>query len=132
LFDLETDSLCQIINRGREIDLIKGLEPVLDNSLNIINFYYVDNIFFFLPTKPHCIEVVMWDLVAFEAVSSIKINLSKTEIVPFNLFEVLSSIKINLSKTEIISLNLSTKEVNLLAAIAGCRISYFPLMVDLN
>jgi Reverse transcriptase (RNA-dependent DNA polymerase) len=106
LFDLVTDSLCQIIHIGRDVGLIKGLGYVMDNGHNIINFHYADDIIFFLQADPRCIEVVMWALMAFKALSGIKINLSKIEMIP---------------------LNLSTEEATFLAALAGCKISSFSL-----
>jgi hypothetical protein len=42
-------------------------------------------------------------------------------------FEALTGIKINLSKTEMIPMNLDSVEVTRLAATIGCKLSTFPL-----
>jgi hypothetical protein len=42
-------------------------------------------------------------------------------------FEALSGIKINFGKTELIPVNLSSDEAHMFAALAGCKLSQFPL-----
>jgi hypothetical protein len=51
-------------------------------------------------------EVVLWTLYTFEALTGIKINFSKTELLP---------------------LNLDNEEAIMLGALAGCKLSTFPL-----
>jgi Reverse transcriptase (RNA-dependent DNA polymerase) len=106
MFDLVTDALCQILIRGRDAGLIQDLGPVLDNGHNIINFHYADDTIFFLKADSKCVEIVLWSLYAFEALTGIKINFSKTELIP---------------------LNLSQEEASELASLVGCSLSQFSL-----
>jgi hypothetical protein len=48
MFDLVTDVLCQILIKGRDVGLIQGLGPVLDNDHRIINFNMLMILSFFL------------------------------------------------------------------------------------
>jgi Reverse transcriptase (RNA-dependent DNA polymerase) len=47
LFDLVTDALCQIVQRGRDASLIQDLGSVLDDGHKVINFHYADDTIFF-------------------------------------------------------------------------------------
>jgi Reverse transcriptase (RNA-dependent DNA polymerase) len=47
LFDLVTDALCQIVQRGRDASLIQDLCPVLDDGHKVINFHYAGDTIFF-------------------------------------------------------------------------------------
>jgi hypothetical protein len=106
LFVLVTDALCQILLRGQQLHIIKGLGLVLHNDLTCSHFLYVDDMIFFLQAEFSNIEVVVWALIVFEA---------------------LSDIKINYNKTKLVSLNLPAEEASQLATVLGCKISSFPL-----
>jgi Reverse transcriptase (RNA-dependent DNA polymerase) len=47
LFDLVTDILCQIMNRGTTLNLIQGLGPTMSNGHKYCHFLYADDIIFF-------------------------------------------------------------------------------------
>jgi Reverse transcriptase (RNA-dependent DNA polymerase) len=47
LFDLVTDTFCQLLNKYRDNGLIQGLGPIVQNGHRIINFHYADDIIFF-------------------------------------------------------------------------------------
>jgi hypothetical protein len=64
--------------------LISDLGLCLDIDLTCYQFLYVDDIFF-LKAYLSNIEAVMCTLLAFEALSNIKINYAKTELVPMYL-----------------------------------------------
>jgi Reverse transcriptase (RNA-dependent DNA polymerase) len=104
LFDLVTDILCQIMNRGTDLNLIQGLGPRLSNGHKCSHSLYADDTIFFLPANSGIIENVTWALVAFESLTGIKINYDKTEMVPMNLTE---------------------DESHQYAALIGCNISHF-------
>jgi hypothetical protein len=63
-------------------------------------------LYFFLQTNYKCIENVIWVLYAFEALSGIRINFSKTKLIPVNII---------------------MEEATILTALVGCKISSFPL-----
>jgi Reverse transcriptase (RNA-dependent DNA polymerase) len=47
LFDLVTDTLCQILTRGKNAGIIEGLGPMLETGFMITNFLYAyDTVFF--------------------------------------------------------------------------------------
>jgi hypothetical protein len=48
LFDLITDTLYQILIRGKSVGIIEGLGPVLDTGYMITIFLYADDTVFFL------------------------------------------------------------------------------------
>jgi Reverse transcriptase (RNA-dependent DNA polymerase) len=64
LFDLVTDTLCQILIRGRDKAFIQRLAPALADGHKIINFYYADDTIFFLKAYANCVEAIMWVLIA--------------------------------------------------------------------
>jgi hypothetical protein len=78
LFDLVTDSLCQILARGKQLELIQGLGPVLDDGFSCTHFLYADDTIFFLKADIKNMDAALWALYAFETSSGIKINYSKT------------------------------------------------------
>lgn len=91
LFNLVADSLCKIIDKGRLHHQIHGLGPPVHDGLAIVNCHYVDDIIFFLKADIRNVENILWALFSFEALSSIKINFNKTEMVPLNLSDAESS-----------------------------------------
>jgi Reverse transcriptase (RNA-dependent DNA polymerase) len=106
LFDLVTDALCQLLIRGNELGLLQGLGPMLANGKQVINFHYTDDIIFFIQADSKCVETMVWILNEFEAMSGIRINYNKIELIPINL---------------------SQKEAAALASLVGCKLSTFPL-----
>jgi Reverse transcriptase (RNA-dependent DNA polymerase) len=46
LFDLMTDALYQIVQRGIDVSFIQDLDHVLENGHKVINFYYADDTIF--------------------------------------------------------------------------------------
>jgi Reverse transcriptase (RNA-dependent DNA polymerase) len=105
LFDLVTDTLCQILFRGKCAGII-GLEPVLDNGYMIINFLYADDTVFFLKADVKCLDATLLALHAFKVLSGIKINFGKTELIPVNLTD---------------------DEASLFVVLACCKLSQFSL-----
>jgi hypothetical protein len=71
--------------RERDARYIYGLGPTFDNGHQIINFYYVDDTIFFLKANYKCMEVILLVLYAFESLSDIKINYSKTKLIPMGI-----------------------------------------------
>jgi hypothetical protein len=63
-------------------------------------------LFFIIKAEEKIVDAVKWALVAFEA---------------------LSGIKINYDKTEIISMNLSPQEAHLLTTLIGCKVFSFSI-----
>jgi Reverse transcriptase (RNA-dependent DNA polymerase) len=47
MFDLVTDTLCQILTRGKNVGIIEGLGPMLETGFMITNFLYADDTVFF-------------------------------------------------------------------------------------
>jgi Reverse transcriptase (RNA-dependent DNA polymerase) len=58
LFYLVTDTLCQIMNRDTDLNLIQGLGPRLSIGHKCSHFLYADDTIFFLPTDSDIIENV--------------------------------------------------------------------------
>lgn len=48
LFDLVTDAFYQILERGKNKNIIKGLGPVLEDGYQITHFLYADDTVFFI------------------------------------------------------------------------------------
>jgi hypothetical protein len=91
--------------------LIQGIGPTLPNDAKYSHFLYVDDTIFFLPADSIIIENVKWDLVAFEALTSIRINFDKIEMVLMNLtveetYNYTALIACNISNFSIIYLGL--------------------------
>jgi Reverse transcriptase (RNA-dependent DNA polymerase) len=105
LFDLVTDSLCQILARGKQFDHIQGLGPVLEDGFLCTHFLYVDDTIF-LKADFKNIDVVLWALYVFEALSGIKINYSKNETDTYQL---------------------GTYITQTLATMIGCKLNYFSI-----
>jgi hypothetical protein len=59
------------------LNLINGLGPTLDTRLKCTHFLYADDMIFFLQVDLSNIEAMMCALLAFEALSAIKINYTK-------------------------------------------------------
>jgi hypothetical protein len=78
----------------------------LKMTIELLFFIMLMILSFFLKVDRKCVEIVLWALYAFET---------------------LSRIKINFSKTEIILLNLSQEEASMLVSLVGCTLSKFPL-----
>jgi hypothetical protein len=106
-FDFVIDTLCQMLHRCKEKGVIQGLGPTLSDGHKFLYFLYAnDIIFFFLQADDKSVEVMMWALFAFEA---------------------LTNIKVYFSKTKMILMNLDNLEASKLVNIIGCRLSTFPL-----
>lgn len=80
LFILAADTLSHIFAKGRNHQILKGLGPKCLNGLAITNCHYADDTILFLVNDPTNVESAWWAMLAFEAVSGIKMNLQKTEL----------------------------------------------------
>jgi hypothetical protein len=94
------------LTRGQQLNLITGLGPTLDNGIQCTHFLYGDDTIFFLKAYLNNIEGVMCTLLAFEALSGIKINYAKTELVPIHLAD---------------------GEATQFANLPGCKVFSFPI-----
>ena len=85
LYILAADTLSKIFQKGRHAHSIVGLGPPVDNNLAHTNCHYADDTIIFLQANETNIENTWWALIAFEAVSGIKVNYSKTSMYPINI-----------------------------------------------
>lgn len=63
---------------------MKGLGPVCQESFPITNCHYANDTIIFFEADEHNIERAWWTMLAFEALSGIRMNLQKTELFSFN------------------------------------------------
>lgn len=83
-FILAADFLSIIFNKDRTQHVIKGLGPPIKHNTSITNCHYADDTILFLETSKQNMEAVRWGTMAFEAISRIKMNLTKIELYPLN------------------------------------------------
>lgn len=105
LYNLAADSLSKLFMKSRESGQIMGLGPPCDHQHSVTNCHYADDTILFLQANPRNVEVTWWLMMMFESVSSIKLNLEKTELYPINL---------------------DRAEANFLASVFRCKLSKFP------
>ncbi|XP_078176387.1 uncharacterized protein LOC144569787 [Carex rostrata] len=96
----------RMFNKGRSANLLQGLGPSLNNGQRITNCHYADDTILFLKAFPRNLKYARWTMLGFEALSGIKLNFSKTELIPFNI---------------------SPTDGLVLADIFGCKLSKLPL-----
>ncbi|KAJ4747435.1 RNA-directed DNA polymerase (reverse transcriptase)-related family protein [Rhynchospora pubera] len=106
LFNIAADTLARMFHRGRQAQIIHGLGPSILNNIPITNIHYADDIIFFLQANVYNIEHVKWAMLLFEALTGIKINFSKTELIGINIDESLC---------------------HHLAQVFGCKVGSLPL-----
>lgn len=80
--------------------------PPVHEGFPVVNCHYAGDTIFFLKPDSENVENVYWTMITFDALSWIKINFQKTELVP---------------------LNLSINEGSTLAFVFGCKLS--PLLL---
>ncbi|KAJ1692584.1 hypothetical protein LUZ63_009282 [Rhynchospora breviuscula] len=85
LFILAAEGLTKILQKAAQNDHFHGLGPTLHNGSTIIHLQYTDDTRMSLNFDLSGLEKVSWALKAFEMISGLKINFSKTEIIPLNL-----------------------------------------------
>lgn len=57
----------------------------MTNNHKVLHMQYADDTLLFLKADPILIERVKWALRVFEGISGLKINFSKSELIPLNL-----------------------------------------------
>jgi hypothetical protein len=92
--------------RGQQLNLINGLGLTLNTRLQCTHFLYADDTILFLKAYLKNMEGVMC---------------------AFLVFEALSSIKTNYAKTELVLIHLDNGEATQFASLLGCKISSFPI-----
>jgi Reverse transcriptase (RNA-dependent DNA polymerase) len=85
VFLLAVEELHKILSLGISKGHFEGLGPVLSSQCRIMHLQYADDTLLFLKADPHKVERLKWALLIFENISGLKINLSKSELVPLNL-----------------------------------------------
>ena len=78
LYILAADTLSKIFYKGRIHNRIVGLGPPCLHNKAITNCHYADDTILFLAATEENIESAWWAMMAFEAISGIKMNYSKT------------------------------------------------------
>ena len=117
LFILAADTLSRIFSKGRQANLIRGLGPPVHNGHAITNCHYADDTIIFLAAEGDNIENAWWGMIAFEALSGIKMNLHKTELCTINSgqgVELAARFRCKLAKFPIKYLGLPLQHTNLL------------------
>ena len=80
LYILAADTLSRIFTKGRQAHVIKGLGPPCLDNLAITNCHYADDTILFLDAQEENVEAAWWAMLAFEAISGIRMNYDKTEL----------------------------------------------------
>lgn len=75
LFILAADTMSHIFAKGRQAQVIQGLGPSCMDGYPITNCHYADDTILFLKADPINVESAWWAMLAFEAISGIKMNL---------------------------------------------------------
>lgn len=88
LYILAADTLSKIFQKRRSVGVIQGLGPPLPNNHSVSNCRYADDAIIFLKAYAINIESAWWILIAFEALSGIKVNYSKTSMYPINTNQI--------------------------------------------
>ena len=104
LFNLVADTLSQIFTKAEKEGYIKGLGNF--HNKDIINLNFADDTLLFIKADYKMIETRKWIFIGFENWSGLKVNFTKSEIIP---------------------LNISEAEGIELAHILGCKIGKFPI-----
>lgn len=84
MFILAADTLSRIFTKGRRANLIHGLGPPVHNGFAITNCHYADDTIIFLEAVEDNVENAWWGVIAFEAISRVKMNLQETELFTIN------------------------------------------------
>jgi Reverse transcriptase (RNA-dependent DNA polymerase) len=93
-----------MLNKAKQGGYLKGLGNF--NNNNLINLNYADDTLIFLQADTKMMEVLKVILIGFENLIGLKINYTKSELIPLNLRE--------------------DDSINL-AQIIGCKISKLPI-----
>jgi Reverse transcriptase (RNA-dependent DNA polymerase) len=80
LFNLATDTLAKILNKAKEEGYLKSLANF--NNQNIINLNYADDTLLFLQADLKMLEALKLILIGFENLTGLKINYTKSELIP--------------------------------------------------
>lgn len=95
MFILVTDALSRILNKAQATGFIKGLGHFNNNKI-VINLNFADDTLIFLTAHVKQIEGLKLLLIGFENLSGLKINYSKSEVIPLNLQEEESTVIANI------------------------------------
>jgi Reverse transcriptase (RNA-dependent DNA polymerase) len=85
LFILAAEGLHKLIQQAIKGNHIKGLGLVLPNGFFLVNLKYVDDTIIFIQANRVMVEKIKWIFYAFQEISGLQINFSKTELIPLNL-----------------------------------------------
>jgi Reverse transcriptase (RNA-dependent DNA polymerase) len=84
-FLLVVEGLNKILSTGIELGHFEGLGPPILNGQKVLNLQYADDTLLFLKTDYQMVEGIKLVLRAFEGLSGLKINFSKSELVTLNI-----------------------------------------------
>jgi Reverse transcriptase (RNA-dependent DNA polymerase) len=85
LFLLVAEGLNKMLIKGIALGHFEGLgPPVLDNR-KVLNLQYADDTILFLKADYMMVERLKWTLRAFEGLSGLKINFTKSKLIPLNI-----------------------------------------------
>ena len=105
LFNLVVDVLSKMLSKAASDKLISGLcSDLIPNG--VICLQYADDTILFLEKSVQCTKNMKMILTCFEQVSGMRINYSKSEIIPIGL---------------------SPEETHSYADILGCKMGVFPI-----
>jgi Reverse transcriptase (RNA-dependent DNA polymerase) len=85
LFLLAVEGLHKFLSLGISKGQFEGLGPVLSHNKKLMHIQYADDTLLFIKANHFMVEKVKWALRAFEAISGLKINFLKSEIIPLNI-----------------------------------------------
>ena len=85
MYILAADTLSKLFTKGRRANLVRGLGPPCVENTAITNYHYVDDTILFLEAHERNVEAAWWTMLAFEAISGIKMNYDKTELYSINV-----------------------------------------------
>ena len=105
LFNFVVDVFTKMLIKGTSLNLIRGLCPQHCPG-GVVSLQYADDTILFVENNVEVAKKLKTILTCFEQVSGMRINYSKSELVPINLCE---------------------DDVNALKSIFGCSIGTFPI-----
>jgi hypothetical protein len=80
---LVADTLSKILNKAQSERYIKGISNF--NAINITHLQFADDTLIFLEVDDRSLATLKLLLVGFENLSGLKINYSKSELIPLNV-----------------------------------------------
>jgi Reverse transcriptase (RNA-dependent DNA polymerase) len=85
LFLLVADDLTKILSNGVKLGHFERLGPPIINHQKNLHLQYADDTLLFIKSDYLMVERVKWALRAFEGLSDLKINFSKSELISLNI-----------------------------------------------